>query len=716
MHIIYKLPLFFFLILFSNLSYVSAQEKEDNALNSPKKVKSNKNKVDKLKSTDDIIIVDVIPVTDEKYKLKTKKLYKKALTFNENGSFYKSIEYLNAALSTTKKSKMSALINYEIANNYFEVRDYKKSIQHYSKVVDLDKKNKFYLTSYMLANALKHNEKYEESKKTYRKFLSITEQNKKVDFERSRAILEIKGCDYALELNTFNEDFTIKNAGDDVNGVYADFGPEIRNNELVFSKILSTWNENDNKNNHLAQIYSAEMYKDEYNFAQKFSSSINDNNMYVCNSSFTKNGEEIYFTKCEIVDGKKAVCSIYYSQLVNGIWIKPIQLSNVINEEGSNTTQPQIVIDENGKELLYFSAERERGRGGKDIFVAEKNEDGSFSRAKNLGFPINTRYDDISPFYHTPTQTLYFSTNGKISLGGFDIYKSQKEDEEFNEPVNLKYPFNTSLDDYDFVMNDKSSLAYLVSNRKGVFTEKSVTCCDDIFELKTTKIEVFVKGIIYLEKDGERKVIQQSEIELIDSEGDGEKIKSDDGTFLFKLDLNRAYKILANSNGFDEGEVLFNTNNIKESDTLQYDLFLDNLISDNPFSTPKEEVKINAFNQEIIGVIYYSFNAARLTDEAPTTLKNVLKYLNDNPNVIVEISAHTDDKGPADFNLNLSKERCYAAANYLKFYGISEDRIVKKWYGETQPIAPNQYEDGSDYQEGRERNRRTEFKAIGEIK
>ena len=709
---IYKFSFVIIFLLLSNFNFLKAQQSEDSDKKSFKKEKKVTKKI-KTDNNDEVKVLVVIDEKDAQFDFGVKKLVKKGDALSLNGSFYTAIDYYNAALSKSKKNKLNALVNYKLGNAYSSVKDYKKAEKFNRKVVDIDVKNKYYLSNYYLANMLKYSEKYIEAKKYYRSFLSLNAESNKVDIEKSRAILEIKGCDYAIELNTFNEDFSIQNAGENVNGVYADFGPEIRANELVFTKILNEWSEEETKNNHLAQIYTSEIYKDQYNFAQKFSSSINNKEQYVANPSFSNNGEEVYFTKCDYIGNKSTSCAIYYSKLVNGIWEKPILLPSVINEEGSNATQPQIVIDENGKELLYFSAEREKGRGGKDIYVSEKDEEGNFSRAKNLGYPINTRFDDVSPFYHTPTKTLYYSTNGKISLGGFDIYKSIKEGDEFSEPENLTYPFNTSLDDFDFVMNDKSTLAYLVSNRKGIYTNNSETCCEDIFELKTTKIDLFVKGLIYLEKNGERKVIEQADIELIDNNGDGEKIKSDDGTFLFKLELEKEYKILANSEGFDEGEVLFNTKNKTKSDTLQYDLFLDNIISENPFSVAKEDVKINAFNQEIIGVIYYSFNAARLTDEAPATLKKILEYLNNHPDVIVEISAHTDDKGPADFNMQLSEERCNAAANYLMFYGVEENRIVKKWFGETQPIVPNKNEDGSDFEEGRERNRRTEFKAIG---
>ncbi|MCD8528456.1 MAG: tetratricopeptide repeat protein [Chitinophagales bacterium] len=156
------------------------------------------------------------------------------------GSFYNAAEYYNAALSKTKKTKQLLYLNYQSGLANYQLRDYKQAKKRFSALTELDKKGKYAKGTYYLADAQKHLGEYEDAKKTYLSFLDATEKSSKVDFERSRARLELKGCDMALEYKNDNPAYTVKNAGSSVNGPFSDFGPEIRSNDLVFSKINST--------------------------------------------------------------------------------------------------------------------------------------------------------------------------------------------------------------------------------------------------------------------------------------------------------------------------------------------------------------------------------------------------------------------------------------------------------------------------------------------
>jgi len=644
--------------------------------------------------------------------IKIKRLKKEANQYMENNSPYSAINaYQRILSSSSNKKKFLKKINYQLANAYFKVRDYENARKYYREVIILDKKGKLDLAVFNYANSLKYLALYKEARHQYRNFITITANNNKNDKERNKAYLEMKGCLYAIENDSVVADFNIQKLFKQINGVNSDNGPAIRDEELFFSKILESENQNDGRNNHFKRIYSSSILNDDFSISEKFSSVINDRNKSVFAPSFTANGDEVYFTKCDIINNKEENCAIYYSHLENGVWTKAILLDENINEEGSSTKDPQIVVDENSQPILFFSAKREKGRGGYDLYYSVKNESGKFSRARNLGYPINTSYDEISPFYHVESQSLYFSTNGKVSLGGFDIYKSQKVDGVFREANHLAPPINSSLDDYDFIINKQETTAFLASNRNSDTESKSATCCDDIYRLNTTIIDLYVKGLVYFEKNGERKLLDSVQLELSNDTSIVAVINCESGAFIYPLKIDENYHLKVLSDTYENDEVQFNTEGIQSSDTLQYDLFL----KEKTNIIVEDKVVLNAFSEEIIGVIYYSFNAARLTEDAPKTLNNIIDYLKANPKVIVEISAHTDDVGAAAYNMQLSKERCFAAANYLMFYGISENRINKKWYGEEHPIVPNKNPDGSDNLIGRERNRRTEFKAVGEL-
>lgn len=367
--------------------------------------------------------------------------------------------------------------------------------------------------------------------------------------------------------------------------------------------------------------------------------------------------------------------------------------------------QPHIYVDEKGKETLFFVSDRTTGRGGKDIWYAEKNENGEFGRPKNMGYPINTAFDEVSPFYDAAGNTFYFSSNGHISLGGFDIFSSSKDDDDkWSEPVNMLLPVNSSVDDYDFVLNENSELGFLTSNRPGTTTERSITCCDDIFMLKSTVINLYVKGLVYIETENSRFVIDNAKV-IATSNNKNEQIFDFTGNFFnFKIEPGYWYEVTAQADGYESKTVKFSTLDLTKSDTLYYDIFL------------KEKLPVAVDERKIIGTIYYEFGKAQLTADAPKTLAEVVEFLKTNSKTIIEIAAHTDSLGDKDINLKVSKQRSEAARNYLISQGIDKNRLISKWYGMEKPKAPNTKDDGSDNPEGRALNRRTEFIIIDKQK
>ncbi|MEZ4978777.1 MAG: OmpA family protein [Chitinophagales bacterium] len=631
--------------------------------------------------------------------LKAGKLKKLGDGYFTEGNYHEAISSYQKAIQATSKKKLLAYLNNQCGEASFALRDYSSAKAYYLQTVEKDNKNKkFPKAVYKLGDSYKHLAEYDEAKEYFQKFISLAEKNKKVADLKSRARLEEKGCDFALELVVDTPLFKIYELGETINGPYSDAGPEIRQNSLVFSKINSSETKADHSDFY-SKLYSADKTKDSYTYAQKFASNLEIENSYIGNPSFSKDGQSMYFSVCSWLNAETTNCAIYSSSLQNGIWTEARKLDNNINEEGSSSSYPQIVVDENGKELLYFSAERARGRGAKDIWVAEKLEDGSFAKAKNLGYPINTKYDEVSPFYHSQSRTLYYSTNGEISLGGLDVYKAVKVDEEeWSEPVNMETPVNSSLDDYDFVLDSRGDYGYLVSNREGTISQTSSTCCDDIFEVRSTSISLFLSSLVYEETGEGRTLASKATLELENLQN-GEKLNWEFTGVkkIVPLEMESKYVLKASHENFEALSLEFNTLNLNSSDTLNYDLFLNDKKS---------------MDQKIIGTVYYEYNSSNLTQSAPEVLLEVLNFLKANENYHVEVIAHTDDKGTEDYNMQLSKFRSKAAAKYLISEGIAETRIKNLWFGETQPIAPNTNEDGSDNIEGRALNRRTEFKLL----
>lgn len=637
-----------------------------------------------------------------------KKLYKIGDKLVESGSFYNGITYYEEALSKAKKPKDIILLNKQIADANFALRDYQAALKHYQNMHLLNaSETKFPYISYQMANSYKYLGNYDSAMIYYNQFLDKQEKNEKIPEAKKRTRLEIKGIEYALE-NKINEKYIVENAGENVNGAYSDYGPEWKDNQLYFSKIYTdkvVVLDDEIENNEYSKIYYSPFYNEKFDVFQDFSNNINTDQIHVGNTSFSADGNSMYFTECVIDKSLQSNCKIAKSERINNEWQKPIYLNNDINLEKTNNTQPQIVALNDGSQMLYFVSNRAGGRGGKDIWSVTIDKEGNFSKAINIGYPINTVYDELSPYFHSASNTLYFSSNGHPSIGGFDIFSIQKnENAEWNEtPTNLNAPINSSLDDYDFVLNNNEDLGFLSSNRPGGLSLKSETCCDDIYILKPAFIEIYVTGLVYAENMNNRQVYEKADLYLFDKESFEkiEQINYQDGKpYITKIEKDKNYAIKAMSNDFDEVEIAFSTYDFKKSDTLHYDLFL------------KERNLVNY----MIGKVYYQFDASKLREDAPDTLRKVITFMNAYPEVIVEIASHTDAKGSDEYNLKLSERRSLSVKNYLINEGkITENRLINKWFGESMPVAPNTLPDGTDNEAGRDLNRRTEFKIIGNI-
>ena len=244
-----------------------------------------------------------------------------------------------------------------------------------------------------------------------------------------------------------------------------------------------------------------------------------------------------------------------------------------------------------------------------------------------------------------------------------------------------------------------------MSNRAGGLGEKSETCCDDIYELRTTKLFLAVKGKVYEESNGVRELAQSGNVSLVDERNNFEVdnygiIRSQ---FFFNLAANRGYKLSAKKDGFREVQLSFNTDGRTDSDTLEFDLVL------------KRKVEQNPLIGNVVGSIYYGFDKV-FAGNATDTLAKVEQLLNQFPGLVIEIASHTDAIGKADYNQKLSERRAAAMLKYFTKKKYDAKRFVAKGYGASQPAAPNKTEKGADNPAGRAQNRRTDFVVIDEIK
>lgn len=631
-----------------------------------------------------------------KDKRTAKKLLKK-------GKTEAAIPYLEAGVSKKPKKKYFAKT---LAPADLEVRDYKASNKWYKVLVDKDSvkhKKTAYLFQYALTQ--KYLGQYEASIATFNKFKKLAgEDDESVDLKR-RATREISGCEKGIFYrdSVQNPAYKVKHLEANINQSLADFAPRLRDNALYYSSQQS--------DNSYSRIYKAIKQGKAYGTAEVISDNINVAGQNVGNGSFSADGNTLYYTQCQTVEKtNKLKCMIYRSKFENGVWGKGESVGAAVNDPLYNNTQPATGLNKDGEEVLYFVSDRNPGK-GLDLFYAKINTDGSIAKPRSAGPQVNSKGDEVSPYFDYKSKTLYFSSNGWINIGGFDVFKSTWDaNGEWTEPENLGMPINSSTDDYDFSINDKNTLGFVVSNRPGGFGVKSETCCDDIYQVETTKLFLAARGNVYEENDSSRGLADHGIVMLYD-ERNGTELGSYNlisGSYFFDLQPKTSYKLVTRKDGYYDGVASFNTNSNVGNDTMKYDLFLKKKI---------EQPLVNPLFGRVIGRIYYDYDQSRLRADSRDTLRAMMDIMNQYPNFLIEVGAHTDGKGTEEYNIGLSKRRADAVMNYYIYEKkVPKNRLQPKAYGTSQPAASNTTPDGKDNPAGRALNRRTEFKILGEVK
>lgn len=430
---------------------------------------------------------------------------------------------------------------------YLKVRDYANAVKCLADVKDKNNEKNYDKPGYQYALALKQTGQYQAAKDAFNEFLKEYKGSDK-DEMQAKITTEIQGCNFALKAQEYtNPNISLSHLALNINTEKTEFAPIPFNNDVLYfsssingvSKIYRTKRLGDNNwsSRQVPPIFLGKMEKPNYG-----------------NGSFSADGKRLYFTECDFIDGGELQCAIYVmSQNEDGSWANPIQLPDYINVAETNTTHP-FVISKGDKEILYFVSDREGGKGGLDLWYSSRDlkaKNSDFSLPKNLGPNINTSGDEMTPFYHFPSQTLYFSTNGRISAGGFDIFKSKGEMLKWEVAQNVGFPLNSSADDLYFVINEAHKGGYLVSNR--TFDPNKVTTTnDDIFYFGQEGSRFFLSGKIMGEdQDGLLEDVNIKLFEVIDG---NEELISDKmlavGEYKLELKTKKEYLFEITAEGY----------------------------------------------------------------------------------------------------------------------------------------------------------------------
>jgi outer membrane protein OmpA-like peptidoglycan-associated protein len=379
---------------------------------------------------------------------------------------------------------------------------------------------------------------------------------------------------------------------------------------------------------------------------------------------------------------------IYYSEYIDGEWTKLQSVGSGVNSPCTWESQPSISAD---NKTLYFARQTDPfNYGDIDIFKSERQPDGTWGEAVNLGEPINTKGNEKSPFMHSDSYTLYFASDGHIGVGGYDIFYSKLDPKTglFSKPKNLGVPINTEKDEHGFVVSRDGTRGYYGAADE---TKNLDIYSFELYKEARPEKVVFVEGKIVDEK-GEVPEQAQVIIKNVNSNTEIEGV----------VDQNTGDYVAVIA--VKEGEDLMLTAKKKGYAFSSQLITSETVVEGKPVKTKPVEIKpIEVGKSYTINNIQFATDSYELNEKSIIVLNEFISFLKENPTIKVAIHGHTDNVGDAEKNMLLSENRAKAVYNYLILEDIAPERLSYKGFGPTKPIADNNTE------EGRAKNRRTEF-------
>jgi outer membrane protein OmpA-like peptidoglycan-associated protein len=599
-----------------------------------------------------------------------------------------------------------------LAEAYRLVRNYEEAEKMYALVYK-NASDKYPEALFYEAEMQKSNGRYDKAKESYEKF---KKEYKGEDREMKKtAAREIQFCDSAKNIAAIEKKIVIEHLEGEINKINVEASPlSLDENTMIYSAFRTDKKEyiieGDTNNALVRKMYLAKKVNNKWQYSGEYEGPFNASGYNVGNPTMTPDGKRMYFTRCKPNWQGKMICAIYVTEKKGDEWSEPVKLDKKINNPKYSNTQPAVSIDPvKGNEVVYFISDNKSGKGGLDIWYftydVKKKE---YKAPKNAGPKINTKRDEMSPFFDNETRSLFFSSQGLPGLGGFDVFKAVGDGKKFLSAENIGAPINSGADDIFYTISKNREEGFIVSNRKGAVALKNETCCDDIFSYKYTQyIHINIKGLIYADENGSKKNLSDATVELYSKDkvtGERFLIKtmksSDLALYDTKIEANADYQLLVKKDGYLSNSYDFSTRGITSSTTLEKDIPLTMI--------PKEPIRIPN--------VKYEFDKSNILEESKIALDTtVLRLMLDNPQIVVEIMSHTDSKGNDQYNLKLSQRRAESVVQYLASKGVKGERLKAKGYGESKPVAPNENQDGSDNPDGRALNRRTDFKIIGKL-
>jgi OOP family OmpA-OmpF porin len=630
-----------------------------------------------------LLLCSTVAFSQPQLTTKSKKaieLYVQADNFRVRGQFEEAINLLRQALDKDDKFVEAY---YRLGLTYANMKQYPKAIEIDEKGLALTKDlrlQKFFW--YDLGELYLLTGSYEKAMKVLSAFVNNESQSKpRID----RATMLFRSAEFALKNKNDTSAYHQRPLSDTVNCFVLQYFPALTADQ---KQLIFTRRESNDPNDTEDLVVSKKDDHGRWTTPVSVSKNINTRlNEGTCTVS--ADGRKLIFTSCAGRDGIGS-CDLYESHKIGDDWTVPTNLGRNVNSMDWES-QPSLSAD--GR-TLYFVSDRRAGLGRNDIWVSTLGEDGRWTKAVNAGKGVNSQFDEMSPFIHANNRTLFFASNGLPGFGGYDIFYVEKDSTTWSAPKNFGAPLNDHDDQYALFITADGKKGYYAHEEDlpNGHSRSKIYEIDIPAENQMKYRSNYVRGIIR-DKDDQHPLTAKVELINIGNNAVESLVESDsiNGEYLMVLTQGANYALYVNKVGY-----LFKSYNFNYSEVRDFQPIVVNI----------DLEKVKEGSVAVLNNIFFDVDKYDLQQRSNPELQKIVRFLNENPGIRVQISGHTDNSGAADYNRQLSEKRALSVYNYLLQSGIDKKRLTTKGFGPDKPIASN------DTEEGRQMNRRIEFRIV----